>query len=262
MKINFKQIGKSIGKFGKRIAPAVSITVGVGCTAYAAYKTAKVIPVAKIHIEQKKAELGVEKLPVKETVKACYKDFREPFIFGTAGVTAVVAGVFDYERTIKDLGATVSVASALLSEQGKEMQKTLGEAKANDIQQKAISNVAHEGGNGARIITPGGTDIFIEEATGREYITSEAWVRECFSRYMDEFVDNPDDRPPLSTFYDMLAPNVRKSGAPIGDYLTFPYDRGKSTATNRVDLYFEPSETVDGKAAFMWRYSRPMEYAH
>lgn len=260
MKLNFKQISKSITKFGKRIAPAASIIVGVGCTAMAAYKTAQAIPVAKQHIAEKKEELQKDKLTIVETVKACGQDFTEPFIFGVTGVAAVSAGVFDYEKTIKDLGATVGAASALLNEQAKEMRKAIGDNKVNEIQQNAINNVSPDlKGTGARIPTPGGVDIFIEDATGREFLSSEAWIRDSFAYFMDDFVDNPDDRPSLNMFYEYLAPNCKKACTPLGNYLTFPYDRDRPAKYNRVTLNFEPTETVDGKAAFKWKYSQPLE---
>lgn len=262
MKIDFRRMGKALGRAAKRAAPALAIGLGVGCTAVAAYKTAKAVPVAKAHIQERKDELGVEKLPIKETVLACYKDFKEPVIFGTVAVASVTSGICGYEKTLKDLGTTIGTATALLSEQKNEMQKALGEAKTEEVQQKAISNVAKSDiyTSGARIPTPGGSEIFIEDVTGREYTSSESWIRECFSRYMDDFIDNPDDRPPLSDFYDILAPNVKKSGAPIANYLSFPYDVTKPSKYNRVELYFEPGETVDGKAAFVFKYSRPLEY--
>lgn len=263
MKINFKGIGSGIVKFGKRAAPAASIALGVTCTAVAAYKTAKALPIAKEHIIAKEVELDKPRLTIKETVQACGRDFVEPIAFGVVGISAIGAGVFDYEHTIKNLGTSASVASALLQEQAKEMTAALGESKSADIQNKAVTTVAQTMPSaGARVVTPGGSDIFIEEVTGREYLSSEAWIRESFSKYMDDFIDNPDDRPPLSNFYDILAPNVRQAGAPIGAYLTFPYDIDKPGKYSRVDLTFVPAETVDGRAAFMWRYSRPLEYLH
>lgn len=139
IKIFFKRTGQWIAKH----SPTILTAVGSGGVVASVVTAVRATPRAAKKIEAKKAELGVEKLPIKETIKTCWKDYMP-----TAGLMVGTIGCFLGANYVNARHQAAIAGLYSLAEQGliakdkelaalkNEMVKNLGEEKAQEIQQK------------------------------------------------------------------------------------------------------------------------------
>lgn len=120
----------------------ILLTLGIFGYGYSCYSFAKSYETCKKRINARKAELEVEKLPVKEVVKTCWKPMALPMIsFATSSACVLEA----YNITLKEkvaYAAMYKTSEMAFSEFKKETKKAVGDEVYKQIQDKATENQA------------------------------------------------------------------------------------------------------------------------
>lgn len=141
--VPLKNLAVSIGKWIGKHSPTILTVMGTGGIVTTVALAVKATPRAMEHIDAKKTELNIEKLPAKEVIKVCWKDYAL-----TGGMMLATMSCFIGANVIgvKQQAAIAGLYS--LAEQGlltkdkeisalkREMVNNLGEEKAQEIQQK------------------------------------------------------------------------------------------------------------------------------
>lgn len=266
MKINFKALGQVVAKTSKRFGPAVAIVVGAVTTAYGSYKMAQAIPVAKQHISEKKAELGKEKLTVKETVEACGKDILGPAAMMVGGAAGVAGGLCGYEKAVGTLTNAVGVANAFITEQENAIVQAVGPERAKEIQQEVVKNVT-EATNPKNDISSIGIattqypdELFLEPFTGRWLMASETWLEKCALAVYKNAVKSAFSEPIMvSSLYDTwTAGGSGATDSVLGDYIGWTVDTVNNC--NPIDISFAPKRMSDGRMYKEITYSTPAKF--
>lgn len=142
--MELKEIGKSIGKAAetavagaKQHAPEICVTLGiiagVGAVVTAVTGTIK----AKKLIEEKKAELKVDKLTVGETVKTVWKCYIPAVSLVAASTVSIASGAkISIDRTAV-MGAVYNVGREAFIDHQKATEEVVGEETKKEIDKKA-----------------------------------------------------------------------------------------------------------------------------
>ena len=118
----------------------ILLTLGIFGYGYSCYSFAKSYETCKKRINLRKAELEVEKLPVKEVVKTCWKPMALPTLsFITSSVCVFEAHNILLKKNA-GLVAAVKTSEIALSEFKKETKKAVGDEVYKQIQDKAAEN--------------------------------------------------------------------------------------------------------------------------
>lgn len=118
----------------------ILLTLGIFGYGYSCYSFAKSYETCKKRINLRKAELEVEKLPVKEVVKTCWKPMALPTLsFVTSSVCVFEAHNILLKKNT-GLVAAVKTSEIALSEFKKETKKAVGDEVYKQIQDKAAEN--------------------------------------------------------------------------------------------------------------------------
>lgn len=267
MKVNFRALGKALVKSSKRIGPAVAVALGSVLTAYGAYKVGEAMPTAKQHIADKKAELGREKLTIKETYQACAKDLAKPVVTTAAGIASVAGGVFGYETTVGNLTKAVGVATAVISEQESAISQVVGPEKAQEIQQTALKNVVEPANPKTTDISHIGIamtqypdELFLEPFSGRWLMASEKWLTTCELAVYKKAVRSAFSDPiMLNDLYNSWTSGGSGATESVyGDYLGWPISNVDEC--NPIDISFTPKRMSDGRLYKEIAYSTPAKF--
>lgn len=165
----FKALAKAFRKNNTKIMIGASVIAGTAAVAEAIYVTPKAVK----SIEERKKELEVEKLTVKETIKTTWRYYAPvavTMIF-SAGC-AIGAESINLKRNAT-LTAAYSMSETVLRNTIDETAKEIGEEKAEDIHRKARNSAAASHANDKAVYDTGfGEMIFLETITGRKFRSS------------------------------------------------------------------------------------------
>lgn len=127
---NMKAFGALLRRKSPEILTGVGITGMVGTVVLAVRGT----PKALLRIRAKKKELNVEKLTVAQTVEATWKCYIPAALTGGASIACLVGASTVAGRRNAALMTAASVASDALNEYREKVVETVGEKKAEAIQ--------------------------------------------------------------------------------------------------------------------------------
>lgn len=132
----FTQIGKRLGRFLFRHAPAILTGIGIASNISSVIFAVKVTPRAARMLEEKKKELGVEKLPLKEIVKTCGRLYI-PTALSMLSTTGCFVGINTAHGKQKAVIAGLySGAMETIQSYQKKIAEELGPEKEKEIREE------------------------------------------------------------------------------------------------------------------------------
>lgn len=203
-------------------SPEILIGLGVagllGTTILAVRETPKVLKL----LENKKKELDVEKLSVKDTVKTVWKNYIPCAVLAVTSVACIVGASNISARRNAALAAAYAIGNKAFSDYKEEAINLLGEEKEKEIKEKVADRRLKENPIASKevIITDVNEHLCYDEITGRYFKSSQNKIKEAQNvindRLRDEMWVSLND-----LYYELGLPNVR-----VGDDLGWNVDDG------------------------------------
>lgn len=151
--------------------PGLLIGLGIGSMILATAASWKYSPDAHMAVEEKKEELGLEKLPVIETAKAVLPYALPPIIFTGIGIGCILGG----NKVNVERGAAAMMAYTLTQESLREYRaktrEIVGERKERSINDAVAKEILEKNpSNGKEIIITGdGDHLCFDKLSGRYF---------------------------------------------------------------------------------------------
>lgn len=226
-------------------SPEILIGLGVagllGTTVLAVMETPKVLKL----LENKKNELDVEKLSVKDTVKTVWKNYIPCAVLAVTSVACIVGASNISARRNAALAAAYAIGNKAFSDYKEEVINLLGEEKDKEIKERVADKLLKENPvtNKEVIITDNNEHLCYDEITGRYFKSSQNKIKEAQNvindRLRDEMWVSLND-----LYYELCLPNVR-----VGDDLGWNVDDGY------LDIILSSRIAEDGTPCLTLDYS-------
>lgn len=226
-------------------SPEILIGLGVagllGTTILAVRETPKALKL----LENKKKELDVEKLSVKDTVKTVWKNYIPCAVLAVTSVACIVGASNISARRNAALAAAYAIGNKAFSDYKEEVINLLGEEKDKEIKERVADKLLKENPvtNKEVIITDNNEHLCYDEITGRYFKSSQNKIKEAQNvindRLRDEMWVSLND-----LYYELCLPNVR-----VGDDLGWNVDDGY------LDIILSSRIAEDGTPCLTLDYS-------
>ena len=226
-------------------SPEILIGLGVagllGTTVLAVRETPKVLKL----LENKKKELDVDKLSVKDTVKTVWKNYIPCAVLAVTSVACIVGASNISARRNAALAAAYAIGNKAFSDYKEEVINLLGEEKDKEIKERVADKLLKENPvtNKEVIITDNNEHLCYDEITGRYFKSSQNKIKEAQNvindRLRDEMWVSLND-----LYYELCLPNVR-----VGDDLGWNIDDGY------LDIILSSRIAEDGTPCLTLDYS-------
>lgn len=226
-------------------SPEILIGLGVagllGTTILAVRETPKALKL----LENKKKELDVEKLSVKDTVKTVWKNYIPCAVLAVTSVACIVGASNISARRNAALAAAYAIGNKAFSDYKEEVVNLLGEEKDKEIKERVADKLLKENPVTSKevIITDNNEHLCYDEITGRYFKSSQNKIKEAQNvindRLRDEMWVSLND-----LYYELCLPNVR-----VGDDLGWNVDDGY------LDIILSSRIAEDGTPCLTLDYS-------
>lgn len=159
-----------LGKHSPEILTGIGITGMITSTVLAV----KATPKALYLIEDKKEELEVDKLTVKETIKVAWKPYIPAAVLCVASASCLIGASAVNAKRNAALATAYAISEKTLVRYRDKVIETIGEKKEKDIRDKVAQDevTKNSGSNSQVIITSGGNTLFMDSVSGRPFRSS------------------------------------------------------------------------------------------
>lgn len=249
---------QSIGKFIKKNASGLLTLTGIFGFGVSCYATAKAYQECKERIRAKKEELQVEKLPVKEVVKVCWKPCILPLLSFSTSTVCILGARNILLKEKAAYAALYKATETALAEFKAETKKEVGAETFKKIQDKATENQAKNNTqteilNNQRIVEK---NRYYDEKLDKFFWSTDMEIENAFKRINNRLIDkfSFEDFVPFKDLYmDIYDGRSFGSGDDLGYYAK------DYSASHPLDVmfgdYFVPAP--DGGRAIPIFYDSP-----
>lgn len=192
---NFGSFFKTVGSGMQKHAPEICVGLGIAAGIAAVVTAIKATPKAQKLIEEKKAELKVEKLPVKETVKTVWKCYAPTAACGLASAALIISGTKVSIANTAAMGALYNVSRDAFQDYKESVKETEDEETVKKIEEKAAQKTVDrmpEGSVTKQVyIRDRGIETFIDSMTGQQCDTTVDAVQKAVNDFNRDLRDVP-----------------------------------------------------------------------
>lgn len=250
--MKLKALANALWTGAKKHSPEILTGLGIAGAASAVIFAVKATPKAMILLEDKKQELGVEKLEAKEIIKTAAPVYIPTAISFGVSVACIIGASSVNARRNAALTAAYTLSESTLRSYRDKVLQTVGEDKEREIRQAAAIEQQQK--------TPEPKTIVIDKVDGANLIKCYdtlsgryfAATRNQLDRALNEFNRQlmDDSRMKLNEWYDMLGLDNIKAG----DLLGWDMDRGfvETVYSSRLD--------EDSTPCLVLNYPEPPRY--
>ena len=242
MKSNlFVAVRSGLTKHSPKILIGLGVAGLLGTTILAVRETPKALKL----LENKKKELDVDKLSVKDTVKTAWKNYIPCAVLAVTSVACIVGASNISARRNAALAAAYAIGNKAFSDYKEEVINLLGEEKDKEIKERVADKLLKENPVTSKevIITDNNEHLCYDEITGRYFKSSQNKIKEAQNvindRLRDEMWVSLND-----LYYELCLPNVR-----VGDDLGWNVDDGY------LDIILSSRIAEDGTPCLTLDYS-------
>ena len=171
LKQSFIETTSKVSKMVYTNAPAILAGSGIACFIASTIMAVKVTPKAHDILEDKKQELQVEELPVKETVKSVGKLYLPAIVSTTAGACFVIASVNESNKRYLALSTSYELLREAANTYKEKVIETIGVRKEKKIRDEIAQDKVDEKPpvDNKIILTDKGNTLFRDELTGQYF---------------------------------------------------------------------------------------------
>lgn len=236
-------------------APAILIGLAILSGGTAVVLAVKDTPKALKRIEDKKQELGVDKLTPLETVKTtwpCYVPTALAFAFAAG---CAVGSHSTHAKRNAALATAYKISETALVEYRDKVVETIGEKKEQTVRDK----VAQEQINKVPLVpdsvihTGTGTSLFLDPLSRRYFVSDKQVLHAAENRLNKKMLQSICGTTSLNDFY------VEIGLEPVDESVR--YTLGWN-ADYQIDLDIRPGESSDERPCFVLRHHNPPKYGY
>lgn len=206
----------STKKFLVKRSPEILTGIGIASLLGSTVLAVSATPKALDLIEDKKEELEVDELTIKETVKAAWKPYIPAALTAVAGVTCIVGASAVNAKRNAALAAAYSISERAFSKYREKVIETIGEKKHREIKEKiAQDDINEKPVNKSQIyVTSKGNTLCRDYISGRDFRSDIDTIRGIINELNREMTYN--QYVSLDEFYTKLGLESTKESSRLG----------------------------------------------
>lgn len=191
-KINVKALIKSGKALIRKRTPEILTGVGIAGMVTTTVLAVKATPKAMQLIEERKLDLGVDKLPKLEVVKTVWPCYIPAAISGAASISCIVGASSVNMRRNAALAAGYALSESTLKDYQEKIVETVGEKKMGEIQDAIAKDKLEKNpvvGNEV-IVSDSGDTLCYEPMSGRYFRSSMEKLKAAINELNNMMINN------------------------------------------------------------------------
>lgn len=248
--MNIKTIAKSVWAGAKKHSPEILIGMGIAGAASSVIFAVKATPKAMILLEEKRQELGVEKLEAKEIIKTAAPVYIPTAVSFGVSVACIVGASSVNARRNAALTAAYTLSESTLRTYRDKVLETVGEDKEREIRQKAAIEQQQSTPEPQTLVvsSAAGQLKCFDSLSGRYFVSTKNEIDKAVNEFNRQLRD--DMRISLNDWYDLIGLDTNK----LGDMLGWDIERGY------VETCYASRLDEDGLPCLVVNYVEPPHY--
>lgn len=248
--MNIKTMAKSVWAGAKKHSPEILIGMGIAGAASSVIFAVKATPKAMILLEEKRQELGVEKLEAKEIIKTAAPVYIPTAVSFGVSVACIVGASSVNARRNAALTAAYTLSESTLRTYRDKVLETVGEDKEREIRQKAAIEQQQRTPEPQTLVvsSAAGQLKCIDSLSGRYFVSTKNEIDKAVNEFNRQLRD--DMRISLNDWYDLIGLDTNK----LGDMLGWDIERGY------VETCYASRLDEDGLPCLVVNYVEPPHY--
>lgn len=248
--MNIKTMAKSVWAGAKKHSPEILIGMGIAGAASSVIFAVKATPKAMILLEEKRQELGVEKLEAKEIIKTAAPVYIPTAVSFGVSVACIVGASSVNARRNAALTAAYTLSESTLRTYRDKVLETVGEDKEREIRQKATIEQQQKIPEPQALVvsSAAGQLKCFDSLSGRYFVSTKNEIDKAVNEFNRQLRD--DMRISLNDWYDLIGLDTNK----LGDMLGWDIERGY------VETCYASRLDEDGLPCLVVNYVEPPHY--
>jgi hypothetical protein len=248
--MNIKTMAKSVWAGAKKHSPEILIGMGIAGAASSVIFAVKATPKAMILLEEKRQELGVEKLEAKEIIKTAAPVYIPTAVSFGVSVACIVGASSVNARRNAALTAAYTLSESTLRTYRDKVLETVGEDKEREIRQKAAIEQQQRTPEPQTLVASSATGQLkcFDSLSGRYFVSTKNEIDKAVNEFNRQLRD--DMRISLNDWYDLIGLDTNK----LGDMLGWDIERGY------VETCYASRLDEDGLPCLVVNYVEPPHY--
>lgn len=248
--MNIKTMAKSVWAGAKKHSPEILIGMGIAGAASSVIFAVKATPKAMILLEEKRQELGVEKLEAKEIIKTAAPVYIPTAVSFGVSVACIVGASSVNARRNAALTAAYTLSESALRTYRDKVLETVGEDKEREIRQKAAIEQQQKTPEPQALVvsSAAGQLKCFDSLSGRYFVSTKNEIDKAVNEFNRQLRD--DMRISLNDWYDLIGLDTNK----LGDMLGWDIERGY------VETCYASRLDEDGLPCLVVNYVEPPHY--
>lgn len=248
--MNIKTMAKSVWAGAKKHSPEILIGMGIAGAASSVIFAVKATPKAMILLEEKRQELGVEKLEAKEIIKTAAPVYIPTAVSFGVSVACIVGASSVNARRNAALTAAYTLSESTLRTYRDKVLETVGEDKEREIRQKAAIEQQQRTPEPQTLVVSSATGQLkcFDSLSGRYFVSTKNEIDKAVNEFNRQLRD--DMRISLNDWYDLIGLDTNK----LGDMLGWDIERGY------VETCYASRLDEDGLPCLVVNYVEPPHY--
>ena len=248
--MNIKTMAKSVWAGAKKHSPEILIGMGIAGAASSVIFAVKATPKAMFLLEEKRQELGVEKLEAKEIIKTAAPVYIPTAVSFGVSVACIVGASSVNARRNAALTAAYTLSESTLRTYRDKVLETVGEDKEREIRQKAAIEQQQKTPEPQTLVVSGAAGQLkcFDSLSGRYFVSTKNEIDKAVNEFNRQLRD--DMRISLNDWYDLIGLDTNK----LGDMLGWDIERGY------VETCYASRLDEDGLPCLVVNYVEPPHY--
>lgn len=248
--MNIKTMAKSVWAGAKKHSPEILIGMGIAGAASSVIFAVKATPKAMLLLEEKRQELGVEKLEAKEIIKTAAPVYIPTAVSFGVSVACIVGASSVNARRNAALTAAYTLSESTLRTYRDKVLETVGEDKEREIRQKAAIEQQQKTPEPQTLVVSGAAGQLkcFDSLSGRYFVSTKNEIDKAVNEFNRQLRD--DMRISLNDWYDLIGLDTNK----LGDMLGWDIERGY------VETCYASRLDEDGLPCLVVNYVEPPHY--
>lgn len=248
--MNIKTMAKSVWAGAKKHSPEILIGMGIAGAASSVIFAIKATPKAMILLDEKRQELGVEKLEAKEIIKTAAPVYIPTAVSFGVSVACIVGASSMNARRNAALTAAYTMSESALRTYRDKVLETVGEDKEREIRQKAAIEQQQKTPEPQALVvsSAAGQLKCFDSLSGRYFVSTKNEIDKAVNEFNRQLRD--DMRISLNDWYDLIGLDTNK----LGDMLGWDIERGY------VETCYASRLDEDGLPCLVVNYVEPPHY--
>lgn len=248
--MNIKTMAKSVWAGAKKHSPEILIGMGIAGAASSVIFAVKATPKAMILLEEKRQELGVEKLEAKEIIKTAAPVYIPTAVSFGVSVACIVGASSVNARRNAALTAAYTLSESTLRTYRDKVLETVGEDKEREIRQKAAIEQQQSTPEPQTLVvsSAAGQLKCFDSLSGRYFVSTKNEIDKAVNEFNRQLRD--DMRISLNDWYELIGLDTNK----LGDMLGWDIERGY------VETCYASRLDEDGLPCLVVNYVEPPHY--